>query len=145
MAFNDGEPIDAAKLAALETKLLAITDVIPTIGGTTNTINATSTSGTTVVGSIIPQIWAGNSESKKVSYSSIQSYELNYSAAKLTAVPKAIIATPHHGKGTSRGGPVFYIDQNSMSTSSATLYATLPSSSDLTTSCSFWFQVIVHN
>ena len=145
MAFNDGEPIDAAKLAALETKLLAITDVIPTIGGTVNKIDATSTSNTTVVGSIIPQVWAGNSASKKIFYGSMQSYELNYAAANLTAVPKAIIATPHHSKTTYRGCPVFYIDQSSMSTSSALLYATLPLTSDTATSCSFWFQVIVHN
>jgi len=63
MAFVDGEPLDAAKLGQLETKLNIIESKIPTFGNSNQTIsiNNSSTSTTQVV-SQSPKILVGTSD-----------------------------------------------------------------------------------
>ena len=45
MAFNDGDPIDAAKLAELETQINTLKSTIPTVGGSSTTITVGGTTG----------------------------------------------------------------------------------------------------
>ena len=61
MAFVDGEPIDAAKLGDLETKVNNLAASIPKIGVSNTSISVTNNSTTTQTVSI-PQIQAGSSE-----------------------------------------------------------------------------------
>lgn len=62
MAFVDGEPIDAAKLGQLETKLNIIESKIPTFGNSNQTISINnSTTSTTQVVSQAPEIVVGTS------------------------------------------------------------------------------------
>ena len=56
MPFVDGEPIDAAKLGALETKLNQLESKIPTWGGSNTSINVDNSTSTISTG---PEIEAG--------------------------------------------------------------------------------------
>jgi hypothetical protein len=58
MPFVDGEPIDAAKLTALETKLNLIQSKIPTFGGSNTSISVDARTTQTTV-STGPEIQAG--------------------------------------------------------------------------------------
>ena len=58
MPFVDGEPIDAAKLTALETKLNLLQSKIPTFGGSNTSINVNNSTTQTNI-STGPEIQAG--------------------------------------------------------------------------------------
>jgi hypothetical protein len=58
MPFVDGEPIDAAKLTALETKLNILQSKIPTFGGSNTSINVNNSTETTNI-STGPEFEAG--------------------------------------------------------------------------------------
>jgi hypothetical protein len=57
MAFDDGTPLDAAKLQALETELNNVKASIPKIGSSTVNIDASSTTNQTIVQSSINCIY----------------------------------------------------------------------------------------
>jgi hypothetical protein len=56
MPFVDGEPIDAAKLGALETKLNQLESKIPTFGGSNTSISVDNSTNSISTG---PEIEAG--------------------------------------------------------------------------------------
>lgn len=145
-SFNDGDPIDAAKLAALQTDLNYIKDKIPTIGGNTTTIDATQTnfSNTTVTSTYTPQIYGGITSSVTTTAGTPKAFTINYAGAGLTGNPKAIILTPTHNKTTYAGAPTFYVDRASITPTTATGYLYLPSGyTNFTTY--FYYMVIIHN
>lgn len=98
MAFNDGEPIDAAKLGALETSLAEIKAKVPQFGSSTTNISIDNTSIQTAV---VPQIFGGMSPVVALKPGTTSTFTINYSAAKLTSTPKAIILTPVREAGIS--------------------------------------------
>jgi len=57
MPFVDGEPIDAAKLGALETKLNQLQSLIPTFGSSTISLTTSTTNNVVSSG---PELEAGN-------------------------------------------------------------------------------------
>ena len=74
MPFVDGEPIDAAKLGALETQLNQLKSAIPTFGSSTISLN---TSTTQQIISSGPEIEAGNTPTfeLKVGDQNIQTFK----------------------------------------------------------------------
>ena len=90
MAFNDGEPIDAAKLGALETSLAEIKAKVPQFGSSTTNISIDNTSIQTAV---VPQIFGGMSGVVALKPGTTSTFTINYAAAKLTSAPKSITLT----------------------------------------------------
>jgi hypothetical protein len=91
MAFNDGDPIDAAQLGALETSLAEIKSKIPQFGSSTTNVSIDNRSIETVV---VPQIFGGMSGKVTLKPGSTSTFTINYAGAKLTAAPKSILLTP---------------------------------------------------
>jgi hypothetical protein len=82
MAFNDGDPIDAAQLTALETKVNELEGKIPQVGAPGN--------------SVIPQMYGGISGYVTIVPGVDKTFTIDYSAAKLAATPSSVILTPVH-------------------------------------------------
>jgi len=59
MAFNDGDPIDAAQLGALETSLAEIKSRIPQLGSSTTNI---SIDNSTIQTAVVPKIFGGKTK-----------------------------------------------------------------------------------
>ena len=74
MPFVDGEPIDAAKLGALETQLNQLKSAIPTFGSSTISLNTSTTQQLISSG---PEIEAGNTPTfeLKVGDQNIQTFK----------------------------------------------------------------------
>jgi hypothetical protein len=98
MAFNDGDPIDAAQLGALETSLAEIKSKIPQFGSSTTNI---SIDNSTVEKAVVPQIFGGMSGKVTLKPGSTSTFTINYAGAKLTAAPKSILLTPVREVGMS--------------------------------------------
>ena len=96
MPFVDGEPIDAAKLGALETKLNQLESKIPTFGGSNTNI---SIDGSTTTISTGPEIEAGEISGVSVSTSK-KTHEVSF---KKTFSKKPIVVI------SMRGGESSYI------------------------------------
>jgi hypothetical protein len=98
MPFVDGEPIDAAKLTALETKLNILQSKIPTFGGSNTSINVNNSTTETNV-STGPELEAGLADQVKVE-SSKKVYEVTF---KKTFTKKPVVVI------SLRGGESSYI------------------------------------
>jgi hypothetical protein len=98
VAFNDGEPIDAAKLGALETSLAEIKAKVPQFGSSSTTIKVDNTSMSNIV---VPQIYGGISDPVDIKPGKTATFTINYTGADLTSNPKSIILTPTREPGVS--------------------------------------------
>lgn len=99
MAFDDGTPLDAAKLQALETKLNTLEASIPKIGSSTVKIDASTsvTNNQTVVQS---QITGGITTTAKTIPSKKEITETI--PLGLTSNPLSVVVTPIKSSGTLR-------------------------------------------
>lgn len=100
MAFDDGTPLDAAKLQALETELFSLRSSIPKVGNSTN-INVENK---TIVQA---QIFGG----KSGSVSLIKGQEVEFGVTftpSLQSNPIAVILTPMKTSGSFQNGDVSY-------------------------------------
>lgn len=93
MAFNDGDPIDAAQLTALETKVNLLEGKIPQVG--------------TPGGTVIPQIFGGVTGTISLTPGKDVPFVIDYSAAKLASIPSAVILTPAHASKATHSD--FYV------------------------------------
>ena len=98
MPFVDGEPIDASKLTALETKLNILQSKIPTFGGSNTSINIDNSTTQQNI-STGPEIEAGEVDGVKVETSK-KAYEVKF---KKTFSKKPIVII------SMRGGESSYI------------------------------------
>ena len=96
MPFVDGEPIDAAKLGALETKLNQLESKIPTFGGSNTSINVYNSTNSISTG---PEIEAGEVSGISVTAAK-KIYEVSF---KKTFSKKPIVVI------SMRGGESSYI------------------------------------
>lgn len=90
MAFNDGDPIDAAKLGALETSIAEIKSRMPQLGSSVTNI---AVNNSTVQAVVVPKIYGGKTAAKKLVPGGIQTFQIDYSKAGFTAVPTSITVT----------------------------------------------------
>jgi hypothetical protein len=142
MAFNDGEPIDAAKLGALETSLAEIKAKVPQFGSSTTNISIDNTSLATTV---IPQIFGGISGTVTLTPGKTTGFTINYSAAKLTSAPKSIMLTPVRETGTSNHAEA-YVVKSSISATTAQCKVFQPVGTGYSAgTTSFYFLVIQHS
>lgn len=99
MAFDDGTPLDAAKLQALETAINNVKASIPQIGSSTVNIDATSTTNQTIVQS---QIVAGiTSSALEVPANGDNTQTISFTG--LTSSPIAVSVTPYKTSGSIKG------------------------------------------
>jgi hypothetical protein len=82
MAFNDGDPIDAALLAELDTRLNDLAAKVVQIGAPGSTA--------------IPQIYASMHRGVTLVPGKDVVFTIDYSAAKLSSTPSSVILTPVH-------------------------------------------------
>ena len=139
MAFNDGEPIDAAKLGALETSLAEIKAKVPQFGSSTTNISIDNTSLQTA---IVPQIFGGMSGAVDIKPGKTATFTINYSAAKLTSAPKSITLTPVRDDGIAHLEA--YVVKSSISNTTAQCKVFQPSGYTAGKTF-FYFLVIQHS
>ena len=96
MPFVDGEPIDAAKLGALETKLNQLESKIPTFGGSNTSISVDNSTNTISTG---PEIEVGEVDGISVTAAK-KTYEVSF---KKTFSKRPIVII------SMRGGESSYI------------------------------------
>jgi len=114
MAFDDGTPLDAAKLGALETKLNNLQASIPKFGSSqANTENGSLESASIVQKQIIP----GVTDSVDLKPGTQVRVTLNY---KADSQPKAIIMSPVKWAGTLKGNISYYVEGGSITSNGAT-------------------------
>jgi hypothetical protein len=82
MAFNDGDPIDAALLTVLEERVSKVESLTPKVG----------IPGSTV----IAQMYAGISGEQTIVPGVDKRFTIDYSAANLASAPSSVILTPVH-------------------------------------------------
>jgi hypothetical protein len=93
MAFNDGEPLDAAKLGALELQVNNLAANIPKIGASTTNVNVTNN---TVQQVSIPQIVGKSIGTAWQLKPGPNELPITFDAP-LNSVPKAVMITPRTG------------------------------------------------
>jgi len=98
MAFNDGEPLDAAKLGALELQINNLAANIPKIGASTTNVNVTNN---TVQQANIPQIIGAASGEKWQVAPGHNVKDFKFPGDGLNSTPKAIVITTRHGGSKS--------------------------------------------
>jgi hypothetical protein len=96
MPFVDGEPIDAGKLTALETKVNILQSKIPTFGGSNTSINIDNSTTSSVV-STGPEIEAGLVDPIKIE-SSKKVYDVTF---KKTFTKKPVVVISLRGGESS--------------------------------------------
>ena len=114
MAFDDGTPLDAAKLGALENKLNALERKIPKI----NDSSANPQTGSLESAAITQkQIIGGVTDSVDLKPGNQVRVSLKY---KSDSKPTSIIMSPVKWSGTLKGNISYYVEGNSISTDGAT-------------------------
>lgn len=121
MAFDDGTPLDAAKLQALETELFNLRSSIPKIGSSTTNINVTE--NTTVTQK---QVLGGITDSIDLKPGQQVSLNIKYST---DSVPTAVILTPVKYAGVLKGNISYYVEGGSVTASGARAQVYLDKSS----------------
>jgi len=139
MAFNDGDPIDAAQLGALETSLAEIKSRIPQLGSSTTNI---SIDNSTIQTAVVPKIFGGKTKSIKLTAGGTVSFPVDYSAASFAAAPTSITVTPV--RGTGMAAYEAYVVQSSVTASGATVNVYLPSG-NTAINTAFYFLAIQHS
>lgn len=112
MAFDDGTPLDAAKLQALETELITLKSSIPKIGSSTTNINVTQNSTVTQ-----KQILSGTTDSINLKPGQQVQVNLKYNA---DSKPTAIVMSPVKWAGSLQGCISWYVEGGSISAQGAT-------------------------
>jgi hypothetical protein len=121
MAFNDGEPLDAAKLGALELQVNNLAANIPKIGASTTNVTVTNN---TVQQANIPQI-VGKSLSTAWRLQ-VGPNELPITFdSPLNSVPKAVMITPRTG-AISQWHPQINVKTGTMSEKGFTAIVNMP-------------------
>ena len=91
MAFVDGEPIDAAKLGDLETKVNNLAASIPKIGVSNTSISVTNNTTATAQTSTAPQIQSGSSDAWDLK-AGLNEKTIKFAEA-FTKTPRIIVST----------------------------------------------------
>jgi hypothetical protein len=124
MAFNDGEPLDAAKLGALELQVNNLAANIPKIGASTTNVTVTNN---TVQQANIPQIVGnafGTAWSLKPGHN--EQY-FPFPGSGLNSIPKAVVLTSRHSGTKDVWTPQICTKTGSITQSGFTAHVYLPS------------------
>jgi hypothetical protein len=125
MAFNDGEPLDAAKLGALELQVNNLAANIPKIGASTT--NVTVNNNTTPQQISIPQIVGKSLGTAWTLNPGPNELPITFDAP-LNSVPKAVMITPRTG-AISQWHPQINVKTQSMTKDGFTAIVYMPTGS----------------
>lgn len=100
MAFDDGTPLDAAKLQSLETELFNLKASMPKIGSSTTNINFAENKSI-----VQTQILGGICSSQDLVRGVEKQFTIEYDAE---STPLAVILTPYRTGGNLKGGQLSY-------------------------------------
>jgi hypothetical protein len=119
MAFVDGEPIDAAKLTALETKLNQLSAKIPSFGGDNGNLgNELPT---------LPTIKAGNAGLFPLEPGKVNTLTVTFPGQPFPKNPTVIIST-RKGSGVNAWTPEVSVATGSQSPTGFTVVCSMPKS-----------------
>jgi len=96
MPFVDGEPIDAAKLGALETKINQLQSSIPTFGSSTISLTTSTTNNVVSSG---PELEAGNTPTFELVVGSQNIKEFTFKKDKGFTKTPVVVACGRYGAG----------------------------------------------
>lgn len=97
MAFNDGDPIDAAKLGDLETSLAQLKSQIPQFGSSTGSVVIDNK---TIVNAVVPRIYGGKVSGQKLTPGTTATFTVNFPNGTFQNPPNSITITPIRGGGS---------------------------------------------
>ncbi len=138
MAFNDGEPLDAAKLGALELQVNNLASSIPKIGASTTNVTVTNN---TVQQANIPQIVA-SAPGTKFELKSGQVNEQYFSFnGTVNSVPRAVIITSRHSGSGTGWHPQINTETQSITKDGFTAVVYMPSSAPTHTVYITWLAI----
>ena len=121
MAFDDGTPLDAAKLQSLETELNNVKASIPKIGSSTVNIDASSTTNQTIVQSQILgaitgtalEVAAGGEATQPITFSGLNSDPLSVTVTPIKSSGSLKNVTIHISGTPTRTGCVVKVHNGS--------------------------------
>lgn len=135
MAFDDGTPLDAAKLQSLETELFNLKASIPKIGSSSTNINVTENK-TIVQKQILGNISSVVPLSRGVEVDFTITYEAE-------STPIAVILTPVKSSGDFKKGSLsYYVRGNTVTSTGASCRALLSKDATSNFSTRFYYMVI---
>lgn len=126
MPFVDGEPIDAAKLGALETELNLLRSQMPKIssGQSINIDNRTTTTPTVSSG---PTIFAKNDSTRfDLRPGVVNRKTISLQGAGFKSAPVVIVSTRSADGNSDQWHPAFRVVSNSVSTTSFDVFCPMP-------------------
>lgn len=123
MAFNDGEPLDAAKLGKLEQDISVLNSTLPTIGSSSTNITVTPQ---TIQQAVVPQILGGTAGSKVLTTGKNE-WPITFSSP-MNGTPKAVmIQTRINSADQSKWHPQVDIKTGTTTATGCTLTCFMPS------------------
>lgn len=135
MAFDDGTPLDAAKLQALETELFSLRSSIPKVGNSTN-INVENK---TIVQA---QIFGGTSGTVSLVKGTETQFDVTFDPS-LQSTPIAVILTPMKTSGSFQSGDVsYYVLGNTVSQRGFSAKVMLSATAKSSFKVKFYYMVI---
>lgn len=125
MAFNDGEPLDAAKLGKLEQDISILNSTLPTIGSSTTNV---SVDNRTMQQAVVPQIQGGNAGERTLQAGKNE-WPITFTTP-MNGTPKAIIIQSRTaGTNASKWHPQIDIKTGTTTATGCTLQCFMPSGS----------------
>jgi len=122
MAFNDGEPLDAAKLGKLEQDVSILSSTLPTIGSSTTNVTVNNQ---TIQQAVVPQIQGGTA-GERILVAGKNEWSINFTTP-MNGTPKAIlIQTRIAGSSAGKWHPQVDVKTGTTSASGCTLMCTMP-------------------
>lgn len=135
MAFDDGTPLDAAKLQALETELFSLRSSIPKVGNSTN-INVENK---TIVQA---QIFGGTSGTVSLVKGTETQFDVTFDPS-LQSTPISVILTPMKTSGSFQSGDVsYYVLGNTVSQRGFSAKVMLSATAKSSFKVKFYYMVI---
>lgn len=140
MAFNDGEPLDAAKLGKLEQDISILNSTLPTIGASSTNITVANQ---TVKLPVIPQVQGGNAGSKTLQ-AGYNEWPITFESP-LNGTPKAVIIQTRSADGVKKKWhPQVDVKTKSTTASGCTLTCFMPSGSGAPMTIYVSYVAVVH-
>jgi hypothetical protein len=121
MAFNDGEPLDAAKLGKLEQDISVLNSTLPTIGSSTTNVTVNNQ---TIQQAVVPQIQGGNAGVKTL-VAGKNEWPITFTTP-MNGTPKAVIIQTRTDQ-TSKWHPQVDVKTSSTTPTGCTLSCFMPS------------------
>lgn len=139
MAFNDGDPIDAAQLGALETALAELKSKVPQFGSSTTSV---AIDNRTIQNAVVPRIYGGKVSGKQLTPGTVESFQVDFPDGTFTTKPNSITITPIRGGGNYSYD--YYILSTSVLSTGFVIKAFQPSGTTPIT-LSFYYLAIQHS